>query len=426
MRRLLGRIVHNWPLKLAAVGLATLMYGGLALSQNTQQYQGAIPIQVLNQPKATVMTPTTPPPVLLVRYFAPSGVPVATSTFLATIDLSGLENRVGGVVSVPIDVTTPDSRIRVLGYEPRFATFELDKLVSQHDIPVKVQHGTTPDGLTLGTISIDPPSVTISGAASIVSKVDAVRADVTVQSSGIDVDEDVPLIPIDKLGNALSPLDVTPATARVKIQVVSASKTRTLPVFPTITGTPAVGFEIASITVDPQVVLVAGEADTLAQLVRVDTAPIPMNGVLANETVTVPLALPAGIVEVGNQPITAAIKIRSVTATRTYTVGLELVGARSDLTYQVASPSVLVTIGGSTAELDLLTGATLVADLDVTGKGPGTFDVPVVANLPAGPTQVAASPATITVVITGAGDGSTPPLASPAPSPSAVPSPSGG
>ena len=38
MRRILGRIVHNWPLKLAAVGLATLMYGGLAFSQNTQTY----------------------------------------------------------------------------------------------------------------------------------------------------------------------------------------------------------------------------------------------------------------------------------------------------------------------------------------------------------------------------------------------------
>ena len=32
--RLLRLLVHNWPLKLAAVGLATLLYGGLVLSQN--------------------------------------------------------------------------------------------------------------------------------------------------------------------------------------------------------------------------------------------------------------------------------------------------------------------------------------------------------------------------------------------------------
>ena len=46
MRRVLGIIVHNWPLKLAAIGLATLMYGGLALSQNTQTFQGVVPVRL--------------------------------------------------------------------------------------------------------------------------------------------------------------------------------------------------------------------------------------------------------------------------------------------------------------------------------------------------------------------------------------------
>ena len=36
VRRILLRLVHNWPLKLAAVGLATLLYGGLVASQSTR------------------------------------------------------------------------------------------------------------------------------------------------------------------------------------------------------------------------------------------------------------------------------------------------------------------------------------------------------------------------------------------------------
>ena len=203
MRRLIGRIVDNWPLKLAAVGLASLMYGGLALSQNTQTYQGVIPVRYVNQPADTVVLPSTPLPVTQVRYFAPTGVQVATSSFLATIDLSGQEGKVG-VVSVKIDVTTPDSRINVLGYEPAFATVELDGLTSL-DVPVKVVHGPVPDGLTLGTTTVDPETVTITGAASLVAQVDAVRADVAIQSAGLDVDEDVQLVPIDELGNAVEP-----------------------------------------------------------------------------------------------------------------------------------------------------------------------------------------------------------------------------
>lgn len=397
------------------------MYGGLALSQNTQTYPGVIPVRYVNEPPDTVVFPSTPPPVTSVRYFAPSGVPVATSTFVATIDLSGLDDRVG-VVSVRIDVTTADSRIRVLGYEPAFATIELDELESRAGVPVKVVHGPVPDGLTLGPTTVEPATVTVSGASSLVAKVDAVRADVVIQSTGIDVNQDVQLVPVDKLGNAISPLDVTPPTVQVTIPVFSDRQSRTLPVNPIVTGSPAAGFEIESVSVVPQVALVAGDADQLAELTRVDTEPIPMTGVSADETVQVELALPTGVVAVGDQPIKVTITIRPVTATRTYSAGLRLVGAGSGLRYSLSVDRVLVTIGGSTADLDRLSGATLVVDLNVTGLQVGVHEVPVTANLPAGTTLVAASPPSVTVTIAAAAVPSSAPPASGAPSPS----PSGG
>ena len=92
MRRLFARIVHNWPLKLAAVGLATLMYGGLAVSQNTQAFSGVIPVRVENQPAGTVLL-TRPDPVILVRYYAAPNVPVATSTFRAILGLPELHSQ---------------------------------------------------------------------------------------------------------------------------------------------------------------------------------------------------------------------------------------------------------------------------------------------------------------------------------------------
>jgi YbbR domain-containing protein len=413
--RILRRIVHNWPLKLAAVALATLMYGGLALSQNTQTYDQRIPVQYINTPANAVVLPRIPPPVTLIRYFAPTGVSVAPSSFLATINLAPFEGKTG-VLSVPIDVTTPDTRVRILGYEPQFTTIEFDQLKSKEDIPIKVVHGATPDGLTLGPVSVDPAVVTVSGAASIVDQVDSVRADVVIQSTGIDLDEDVQLVPVDKLGNELRPLEVTPPTARVVIPVFSDQQSRTLPVNVIITGIPAAGFEIESVTVQPQVVLVAGDADQLVDLTRVDTDPISMTGVSEDETVEAGLALPTGVVVVDEAPITVTIKIRPVTATRTFSAGLRLVGAAADLTYSLSTDRVLVTIGGSTADLDRLSGASLVMDLDVTGLKAGIHQVPVTASLPAGTTLVAASPAKVTVTI------AVPPPASASP----APAPSGG
>ena len=46
MTRVLGVLFHNWPLKLAAIGLATLLYGGLVLSQSTATLTGVVPVEV--------------------------------------------------------------------------------------------------------------------------------------------------------------------------------------------------------------------------------------------------------------------------------------------------------------------------------------------------------------------------------------------
>ena len=398
MRRILHRFIHNWPLKLAAVGLATLMYGGLAVSQSTQVYPGVIPVLVVNQPDRTFIL-TRPEPVTQVRYFAPSGVLVGTSTFSATVDLSGM-TPAGAAVSVRIEVTSVDGRVRVLGYEPAFASIQLDSLISVV-VPVKVEHGTVPDGLTLGDTKVDPPSVVITGPKSVVDQVVAARADVQIQPGGIDVDQDVKLVPVDALGNAVSPVDVTPATARVVIPVFSDRQTRTLPVNAILAGTPAAGFEIASVTVQPLAVAVAGDADQLTQLVRVDTAPVPLTGISSDLTTSVELALPTGIVPVGDSVVVVTIKLRPVTATRTFSAGIRLVGARSDLTYVVAVDHVLVTIGGSVAELDRLSGSSLVVDIDVTGRTSGSADLLATANLSAGTTLVAASPARVRVTVSG-------------------------
>jgi len=92
-------------------------------------------------------------------------------------------------------------------------------------------------------------------------------------------------------------------------------------------------------------------------------------------------------------PITVEIKIRPVTATRTFSAGLRLVGANNTLTYALSVDSVLVTIGGSTADLDRLSGAALVMDLDVTDLGPADRDHPCTTiGCPSGSTTSSVSP----------------------------------
>lgn len=414
MTRFLGVILHNWPLKLAAIGLATLLYGGLVLSQNTQTFIGVVPVQVEDQPPDTFLL-TAPEPVTEVRYFSATGVRPITSTFEAVVDLSGVDAG-SGPQSVPISVRSIDDRIQVLGSEPSVATVQLDSL-STRTVPVEVNRGSVPEGLEVGEATVEPIEVEVSGPASVVDRVVAARADVVIQSTGIDVDQDVTLVPVDNLGDAVSPVDVEPATARVRIPVFSDRESRTVPVDPVVTGTPAAGFEIASVTVDPPVVTVEGDADQLAELVGLETEPVSVNGASSQERRTVALVMPDGVVPLDVGTVVVTVELRAVTETRSFNAGLRLRGADPDLTYQLSTDRVLLTIGGGAADLDRLSGSSLVADLDVGDLGIGQADVPVTVDLPAGLTLVSVSPEVVGVTVAAAPTPA-PATATPSPTPS--------
>jgi YbbR domain-containing protein len=395
--RLLGIIVHNWPLKLAAIGLATLLYGGLVLSQSTATLTGVVPVDVREQPPDTQLLETLRP-VTEIRYVSPSGARPIESDFEAWVDLSDVTPGTGPV-SVPVQLQSVDPRVRVVDFQPQVVTVELD-IVDRRTVPVEVEHGEVPANVKLGTITVEPAEVEVVGPASVISRVVAARANVIIQSSGIDVDQNVELVPVDDVGDAVAQVDLDPPAARVSIPVSSDSQTRTLPVSPQVTGSPAAGFEISSVTVEPAIITVEGDIDDLEALASIDTEPISVVGFSTSETVDAGLALPTGVVALDAEQVRVTVGIRAVTATRSFEVGVRMVGAQPDITYSAAVDRVLITVGGSPADLDRLNGATLAVDLDVSALAPGTTDVPVTAALPAGVTLVAATPSAVAVTVT--------------------------
>ena len=116
-----------------------------------------------------------------------------------------------------------------------------------------------------------------------------------------------------------------------------------------------------------------------------------------------------GVANVDLKPSTAFALGRATAYRLVGEGGSIVVGARSDLEYALSTDRVLVTIGGSIAELDRLSGTNLVLTLDVGGLAPGTHDVTATANLTTGLTLISASPNPIQVTVST-------PAPSPAPS----------
>ena len=416
MRQVVAFIFRNWPLKVAAILLASLLYAGFIVSASAQTFQGRIPVELHNQPDRTYVLNALED-VTSVRYLAlgTDRPQVTSASFTVTVDLAGVEAKPGAPpVSLPVVVHSVDQgAIQVIDFSPSRIAVRLDPVISR-EVPVRVDLGTVPPGLDVRDPVVSEDPVTVSGPDSFARFVVAAVARVRIDPSGLDVNETVGLQAVDASGKVVDGVDVQPSAVRVTIQIGSQLATRTLPVNPVVKGTPDAAVEITSVEVQPALVTVEGEADALAGLVSIDTRPVTISGAKADIETEVGLDLPEGVVALGVEQVRVTIAIRPRSGSRTFEVGIEIINANPDLAYRPAVDRVLLVLSGALAALDAVDPSRITARLDVAGLGPGTSSIRATVLLPAGVALVSASPQEVSVTATS--------LATPAPTP-ATPSP---
>lgn len=396
-RRIVGLLVHNWPLKVGALVLASLLYVGLVAMQDSSTFPGPVPVLAVNVPADTMVTNQLRP-LDEIRYVAPADLGRLTADdFLATVDLSSLPAS-GTPVGVHVSVAAVDPRITVIDVRPRTIQVVLDRKVSAV-VPVVVVRGTAPPGVEVGDTAYAPQQVTVIGPSMAVSRVASVQVNVEFDPGGLDYDQEAQGVAVDASGAPVTGVELSPRTVHVTIPLYKNKQSRTLPVSPVLAGDPAPGFRVAGVTVAPLTVTLAGDADQLARLPAADTAPVPIYGATRSVTQVVAYSLPLGITPIGAGTVSVTVQIQPLTETRTFTSGLRLDGGDPALEYQPSVQSVLLTLFGSMADLDRLGSAPVTVGLDVSGLGPGAHSLAVVPVLPAGISVVSIDPAVLTVTV---------------------------
>jgi YbbR domain-containing protein len=409
VRRFVAFLLHNWPLKLGAVLLATVLYAGLVLGQNVRTWTGQIPIDAVHPPAGATLLSDLPP-ITLVRYRAPLDVGVLSpDSFNATVDLARIQAAPGGAAqTVPVTLVALDQRVQIVDFQPQQVEVRLDEVTS-NQLAITVDMGTVPQGISVGTPQTDPSTVTVRGASSRVQSVTAIEARVTIDASALNIDRTVDLVPVDANGNQVPNVELDPAIARVRVSVAQQLANRTLPVVAQITGQPAPGYRITSITVSPLVVTVSGEEAVVTQLQTAMTEPIDVSGRTTDLDAMVGFALPQGASVAGSDQVSVSLTIAQETGSQTFQVAVLVAGGQPGFSYVPDVGAVQVTLAGPLQPLDAVNAGTLTATADVSALGVGTNLVTLTFAPPDGLDLVAVNPAQVTVQVS--------PLAGSSPSP---------
>ena len=415
-------IFGNWALKIGAILLAIILYVGMVALQTTQVWPGQVPITLVDSPAtATLIEPKPLPTVASIRYVAPADVAVSNDSFSATLDLSNARIDASSSTWVKVQLVALDKRIQIIDYQPQQLRVVLDPTVSR-TIPVKVETSTPPAGLSLGPQTQSITSVEATGPSTLLSQVVRAVARITIDNSGLDINDQYPLVPVDAADQAVN-VTLNPSMVGVKIQIGSQLRSQTMSVAPALQGTPAAGYQVTSIDVTPLVVSVSGQANALASLNgAVSTQPISISGATGDVSVKIALDLPPGVEAPDVSTVSVVVHMSSPAKTESLSIGIVPDGARPDRIYVLSTPSVTVTLGGAAAALNAFDTSTLVGIVSVGTLGPGTYTVTVTVTVPPGIKIVSLSPKRVTVTVELPPSPSPSPLPSPSPSPTPTPS----
>ena len=376
-------------------------------STKTGWFRGDIPVQAVSVPEG--LTLAAPLPDVTVRIEGPIDVfdNLAVEDFRATINLAG-----AGVGLMDVDV-----RVQVLGEEgvkilqgaPDRLSIELKPVVSQSVPVVADVVGSPPIGYEAQQPVLNPEQVLVSGPEDLVSRVKSAVATVNLSSAVGGVRQSYPLVARDDRGFIVAGVSLEPSSATVEIVVEQKQFERLVAISPSLRGSPAAGYNVTAVEVDPPSVTLLGPLEILNVTSVVLTDDIDISGATSDVFRTVSLRLPASVSVSGDATVSVRVRISAGQGEAVFGVAPSTTGLASNLRVASIAPGLVeVRLQGDLPVLQDVVPSQVKLIVDLTGLAAGSHNLAPRIEAPSGLQVVDASPSTVTVVLESTGASPTP------------------
>jgi YbbR domain-containing protein len=212
-------------------------------------------------------------------------------------------------------------------------------------------------------------------------------------------------IVINKKGTALNNGEMEIRVEPGEVVILQEEKlTRTLPVDPTLSGFPSLGYDLSQYFVSPSSITVVGPRSEVEKLQSLSTEPIDLSGKYEDFTATSRLKYPSSLVFFpGGDVVEFKGVIEEALLVKTIAnIDVTLLNFNSDLTMATAIPKGSVTIQGNQAQVEALDQGSILLFADCSGLDkPGEYSIPVRPQISGDTVLLNWLPREITITLTG-------------------------
>lgn len=387
-------IFKNFALKILAVILAAVLWIVIVNVDNPSQRKtiSGITVNLLNGDVLTDMDyiyQVNSGSVISIVVKAPQTIveELKASDFTAYADLS---ERAADSDKVPIHVSCNkediENQVDIISLRTEYVQLSIDNKVDRDfELTVDIS-GNPAEDYIVGGHSISPTTIKVTGAESIVSRIETAVLRYNVDGMTDNIDDAVVPVFLDAKGNEVNTdkLSVSRKTIRLKIDIFP---TKWVPVNFSVAGEPEEGYEMTGYEPNLESVKIAASREQLASISAIDvpSGAIDITGLNQDTTLSAELLtyLPNGCTIVSSQnKLEVAVKFEKVV---TAEIGIpvndiKISGINNDYEYEITAGggnTLTVEISGRESVINQITAGDLVLSADVSGRGEGRFKIPV-------------------------------------------------
>ena len=405
-----GSVRGNFGLAVLSVALA---FGVWMLIIDTEHptrtgvFPVDIPVEPVNMPEGLTLGGPLGDVTLRIEADEDLWDQFTASDFKATVNLLGAQI---GTQDVEVQVEPLGERngLRIIeviptlhaaGAPPGTVRVELKPLVSQV-VPVSLDLVGAPlIGYEPSTPNVEPEQVVVSGPEDLVGRVAAAVASVDLSGVVTDVRQTYSLVPRDDSGFIVAGVTLDPSSVDIEITVEQKRFSRLVVVSPSLEGSPAAGYNVTSVELDPPSVTLLGPLELLNVTSFVVTDDVDITGATSDITRIVNLVgLAPGLIS-GSGTVTVRISIAAGEGEATFGVAPQWTGLASDLRVVSVTSLVEVALQGELPTLRNVSPDQVTVSVDLSGLGAGSHRLEPQVEAP-GRLEVAdISPTSVEVVL---------------------------
>jgi YbbR domain-containing protein len=397
----------NFRTFLLAFALAVVVWVTAVTASNpdeTQVFPNPIPIEIIGQDSGLIITGGTVPQQVEITLRAPTSVWQSLlsgeTSVRAIVDLTGLGP---GSHFTNVQIQIDANPVRIISINPQTINLSLEPQVTRA-LPISLTlTGSPAIGYQVGDAILEPVQVVITGAESLVSRIDRILATIDLTNARQNIFSSIPLQVVDGDGVLVSGLAVIPETVQVSLPIIQQGGYRDLAVKVMTLGNPASGYSLTSVAAFPPIVTVYSANSTILESLPgyVETSSLDLSGTKQDIEKQLGISLPSGITLIGAQSVMVKVGIAPIESSRTISLRpVEGIGLGAGLIAHLSPQTVDIILSGPLPVLDSLAISDVNVQVDLSGLAAGTYQLtPIVSII--GQTLIVESilPGTVEVIL---------------------------